>query len=318
FKALNLLIERGLKVERFEEVLCLDGLRLPSGAFMVEGGNLNALKEAADATGVDFIALRDEPRGRRREVRRLRVGLYQRYWGGNMDEGWTRWLLEQFCFPYKSLKDEEVKKGRLNDVYDAIIIPDDATPFITGIGVEEWMREHRPDWPQPFYPPEYRGGIGEEGVKAINDFVENGGTLITLGGACDFAIEKLGLNVRNPLKGLKPKEFFCPGSTLRACVDNSHPLGYGMPEKTLVFFWNNPAFEIIPSKMNEFFETVVQYPERDILQSGWLIGEERISKKIGMLVARKGKGRVVLIGFRPQHRCQTHGTFKLLFNALIS
>jgi hypothetical protein len=63
---------------------------------------------------------------------------------------------------------------------------------------------------------------------------------------------------------------------------------------------------------------VVQYPERDILQSGWLIGEERISKRIGMLVARKGKGKVVLIGFRPQHRCQTHGTYKLLFNALIS
>lgn len=96
---------------------------------------------------------------------------------------------------------------------------------------------------------------------------------------------------------MKPKEFFCPGLTLRACVDNSHPLGYGMPEKALVFFWNSPAFEIIPSRMNELFE--VQYPERDILQSGWLIGGEKISKKIGMLVVRKGKGRVVLIGFRP-------------------
>jgi hypothetical protein len=318
FTALNLLLDKGLKIERFDEALSIDGVSLPHGAFMVEGGCEGLLREAARLTGVDFVALRREPEERRHEVRRLRVGLYQRYWGGNMDEGWTRWLLEQFGFPYKSIRDEEVKRGQLNDALDAILIPDDATPFITGIGVEEWMREHRPDWPMPFYPPEYRGGIGDEGVKALNDFVEGGGTLITLGGACDFAIEKLGLNVKNPLKGLKPKDFFCPGSTLRAHVDNTHPLGYGMPENTLVFFWNNPAFEIIPSRMNELYEVVVQYPERDILQSGWLIGEERISKRIGMLVARKGKGKVVLIGFRPQHRCQTHGTYKLLFNALIS
>lgn len=180
------------------------------------------------------------------------------------------------------------------------------------------MREYRPDWPQPFYPPEYRGGIGDEGVKALIDFVERGGILITLGGACDFAIEKLELNVGNPLKGLRPKEFFCPGSTLKAYVDNTHPLRYGMPENTLVFFWNSPALDIIPSRLNELCEVVVQYPERDILQSGWLIGEEKISRRIGMPVARKGNGKVVLIGFRPQHRCQTHGTFKLLFNALIS
>ena len=59
------------------------------------------------------------------------------------------------------------------------------------------------------------------------------------------------------------------------------------------------------------------HADRDLLQSGWLIGEEHIARKAGMVVARHGKGRVVLIGFRTQNRAQTHGTFKLLFNALL-
>ena len=155
-------------------------------------------------------------------------------------------------------------------------------------------------------------------MKAVKGFVEGGGTLITMGSACDFALEKLELKVKNVLKGLKPREFFCPGSTLKAKVDICHPLAFGMPSDPLVFFWDSPVFEVIPSKFNEMYELVVQYPERDILQSGWLIGEEKISQKAAMISARCVKGKAILIGFRPQHRGQTHGTFKLLFNCLLS
>jgi hypothetical protein len=244
--------------------------------------------------------------------------MYQRYWGGNMDEGWTRWIFEQFGFPWATLKDAEVKAGKLNDKYDVLILPDDATGMIMGEKPQLWHG------PVPAYPSEYRSGIGQQGVDALRAFVQKGGTLITLGGACDFAIEKLGVNVGNAAADKNSKEFFCPGSTLRVKFDNTNPLAYGMPKEGLVLFSMSGSgenhglpFDILPSDYNERFETIVTYADRDLLQSGWLIGEQVLAKKAGMVAAGYGQGRVILIGFLTQHRAQTHGTFKLLFNALI-
>ena len=168
----------------------------------------------------------------------------------------------------------------------------------------------------PKYPPEYRSGIGEEGVEGLKKFVEAGGTLVCFDGACELAIKRFELNLKDMLDGVPSKEFFCPGSTLHACVDVTHPAAYGMPADGLVFFWNSRAFEIIPSGDNDKYEVVASYPDRDILESGWLIGEEKLRRRAAMVVVRHGEGRIVLIGFRPQHRCQTHGTFKLVFNSL--
>jgi hypothetical protein len=168
-------------------------------------------------------------------------------------------------------------------------------------------------------PPEYRSGIGTDGVEALRTFVQKGGTLVTLAGASNFAIERFALPVRNVLAGLPSREFFCPGSTLHANFDTTHPLAYGMPAEGLVtFLGGNLAFEIAPNDHSERYEVVVRYGDRGLLQSGWLVGEENIVKRAAMVSARYGAGQVVLIGFRAQHRAQTHGTFKLLFNALVT
>ena len=227
-----------------------------------------------------------------------------------MDEGWTRLVLEQFGFPYHTLRDAEIKDGNLNEHIDVLILPDDSIDMIIGNNIEDRLRENPT-------PPEYRSGIGEEGIKAIKEFVQNGGRLITLNQACDFAIEKLDLPVQNVLAGKSAKEFYCPGSTLHANIDTTHQLTFGMPHEGLIFFWSGPTFRIQPSFSNERCEILVQYPERDILQSGWLVGEEQIAGTAGMILVGYDKGSVVLFGFRPQHRAQTHGTFKLLFNALV-
>ena len=306
FKAVNLLLAAGIEVRRVDAAT--SGLR--PGDFLVPSGSEATLEEVAKATGVDFAALQSVP-SRDHEVRPMRVGMYQRYWGGNMDEGWTRLTLEMFEFGYTSLRDDTIKKGNLRADYDVIILPHDRTGTLMG------EPETRPGRPAPAYPPKYRSGLGDEGVEALKTFVDEGGTLVALGEATSFAIEKLDLSVRNVVDELSSKEFFCPGSTVKVAFDNSHPLAYGMPSEGLVLFWASPAFQIVPSLHNERYETVVRYSDRDLLQSGWLIGEERIAKKAGMVVARHGKGRVVLIGFRTQHRTQTHGTFKLLFNALL-
>ena len=127
--------------------------------------------------------------------------MYQRYWGGNMDEGWTRLVLEQYRFSYHTLRDEEIKADNLKEQVDILILPDDSTDAIIGEKMEDRLRENPT-------PPEYQSGVGEEGVKAIKEFVEGGGTLITLNQACNFAIERLDLPVQNVLAGKSAKEFY--------------------------------------------------------------------------------------------------------------
>ncbi len=309
FRAVNLLLDRGVPVRRLHSAW---QDRRP-GDFIVSG-SAAALAEVARATGVDFIPLKEDPGPAARALERLRIGMYQRYWGGNMDEGWTRLLLEQFGFPYSSVLDAEIKQGGLRQKYDVFVLPDDSTARITGERRERPGEPPAP--PEEEYPPEYRSGIGEEGVKALREFVEQGGVLLTLGNASMFPIEKLGLRLRNVVVGRSSREFWCPGSTLRVRFDTTHPLAYGMPEAGLALYLaGNPVFEILPSSANDRYETVVRYAERDLLASGWLIGEQVIANKPAMIAARMGKGQVVMIGFRAQHRAQTHGTFKLVFNA---
>jgi hypothetical protein len=313
FTAANLLIDKGVAVGRLDRAV--EGLR--PGDFVVAAAAGLAIADIAKQTGVDFRPLERDIKEARHDVKRLRTGMYQRYSGGNIDEGWTRFLLEQFSFPYTTLMDAEIKNGGLNERYDVIILPDDSTAMITG---ERTGSTGRPIGGrfQESVPPEYRSGIGSEGVEALKAFVEKGGTLVALGGATALAIEKFGLPIRNVLAAKDSKEFWCPGSTLKARFDTTNPLAYGMPEEGwIVFMGNSPAFEIVPNEFNERYERVVVFPERDLLQSGWLLGEQYLANKAAMVSAKWGEGRILLIGFRTQHRAQTHGTYKLLFNALM-
>jgi len=307
FAAVNLLLDQKVEVFRVDQEM--PGLN--PGDFVICRASQTILESAASKTGVDFEALINLPDDGIHRVRRMRVGMYQRYWGGNMDEGWTRLLFEKFSFPYTTLKDTDIKGGKLAEKYDVIILPHDSPELITG-EIPETSRQYRSN-----FPPEYQSGLGKKGLEQLKEFVEHGGTLVTLGDACLLAIEKFSLNVRNTVAGLDSKEFFCPGSTLRVTFDNRNPLAYGMPEEGLVLFWSNPTLEIIPSEHNERYEVIVRYIDRDILRSGWLIGEKHLARKAAMVSAECGKGRIVLIAFRTQHRCQTHGTFKMLFNTLI-
>ena len=299
----------------------VQGLR--PGDFVAPAGSEAVLAGIAKETGVDFAALKAEVKQGAHQVKRLRVGMYQRYRGGNIDEGWSRLLLEQFSFPYTSVMDAEIKKGNLNQKYDLIILPDDSTAAITGERSSAGAAADAQATPTPRrvdeeIPPEYRSGIGAEGVKSLTAFVEKGGTLVTLGGASSFAIEKLELGLRNVVAGRNTREFWCPGSTLKVNADVTNPLAYGMPPDALaVYMSGNPVFEITPSAHNEEYEVVVRYADKDLLQSGWLIGEQILAKKAAMVAAKYKAGRVILIGFRAQHRAQTHGTYKLLFNTLV-
>ena len=315
FKAVNRLLGLGAEVRRTKAPVDCGDARLPPGSFIVGGLGGEALERVAREMHVTLHPVTGDV-GETTKVSPPKIGLYQRYYGGNSDEGWTRLVLEQFDFPYRTLMDDDVKKGSLLDDLDVVILPNDHEAMITGENLREWALNRGRVLPD--FPPEYVSGIGEEGVERLKEFVKDGGTLVCLNQSCEFAIKSFELKMTNALEGVPPREFFCPGSTLRAHVDSCSPLGHGMPEDSLIFFWDSPAFEILPSGDNDKYDVVVSYGERDILESGWLIGEEKLKRKAAMVVAQYGEGRVILIGFRPQHRAQTHGTYKLVFNSLLS
>jgi hypothetical protein len=317
FKAMNLLFDKNVPLKRVDAAG--DGVR--PGDFIVSASAPDTVvAEIAKTTGVDFNPLKAEPK-QAHDLKRMRIGMYQRYRGGNIDEGWNRWLFEQWAFQFKDVYDAEIKKGNLNANYDVFIFADDSTGMITGEtggrgggGGRGGRFEGVPDTT----PPEYRSGIGNDGVAAIKDFVQKGGTLITLGGATDFAIARLGVPVRNVVEGLSTKEFFCPGSTLRVKIDNTHPLAYGMPSEGLVLFHYSPAFDVVATEFNNRNDIIVRYADRNVESSGWLSGEKYIAGKTAMASIGFGQGKVVMIGFRTQNRAQTHGTYKFLFNALVT
>ena len=229
-----------------------------------------------------------------------RLGLYKS-WSASMDEGWTRLVLDNFQIPFKSLQDSAVKTGNLNADYDAIILPSDSERQISnGLSANR-------------YPDEFTGGIGEKGTENLKKFVDEGGTLICFDESCELVINKFSLPMKNVLKGVKRGDFYCPGSILQLNVDTVNPLANGLRKETAAYFINSSAFEITDASK---VKSIAKYPEKNALMSGWLLGEKFLNGKTALAEANYGKGKLILFGFRPQHRGQTWGTFPFIFNAL--
>jgi hypothetical protein len=249
----------------------------------------------------------------------VRVAMYKNHLP-SMDEGWTRWIFDQYRFPFTSLRDAEARAGGLKEKYDAIIIPDQSVGALVNGLPGAAGRPSQASAPEEritgTYPEEYAGGLGEAGVKSLREFIEAGGTVITFNNASNFAIERLGASARNVLKGVASRDFYCPGSILRAQLDSSSPLAFGAEKESIAWFENSPAFEITDPASAR---VIARYPESESpLLSGWILGDKLIRGKAAMVEAKIGKGRVILFGFRPQYRAQSLATFPLLFNAILT
>ena len=253
---------------------------------------------------IDAYAVETIDAGRSFRVRPPRTALYQP-WGGSIDEGWTRWLLEQNSFSYTIVHPEDVRRANLSG-FDTLILSDMSTDqILNGITA-------------PNMPPEFKGGIEGSGTKALRAFIERGGTLIALGRSSMLAVDTFSAPFRDALHGLRRDEFFCPGSILRVMADTSHPIAYGMTDEVNAYFAESLVLEPVPSFSTMQSSIVVRYPNNGLLRSGWLHGETYLSNKVGAAEVRLGKGRIVLLPLRVQHRAQTYGTFKLLFNAILT
>lgn len=308
FSTVNATLTLGTKVKRSSRPISLGGHDIPAGSFIVNGGNHKHTKEIIQKTGTTAYCLENPTDGE--QINQQRIAIYQRYWGGNMAEGWTRMTLEQSGFAYHSVRDAEIR-GDLHDLCDVFILPDDTMDKMAG--TKEEIEISLRTMPQP---EKYRSNLGEAEIEAIRTFVDKGGTLVAVNRAGQLPIEKFGLQITNVAASLPTRTFYCPGSILRIEVNNTHRLGYGMPDQALVMHHNSPVFSVNPSYYNDQFEVVATYPLDHVLESGWLIGEEHLAGKPAMISVRYGKGRIVLYGFQVNFRNQTHGTFKLLFNAL--
>lgn len=305
FKTVNLLLKNGFKVYRIDAC--------PWHDFYVEGDGQKIADILKDAPTPHRIV--DKAFDKMTEVKPLKIAMYQRYYTGNADEGWTRLVLENNGFEYSTVFDKDILNGL--DGYDVLIMPSDSKGFIIGpkYHPDDPVLKMMMQWVGP-QPEEYMSGIGPDGAKKIAEFVENGGRLLALNQACDFAIEYLGLGVRNIVAGMPASRFNTHGSTLRAVVDKTQQVCYGMPDKTYVFHWNGPVFEIADAFNADKYHIAMSYADKNVLRSGLLTGEDIIAGKGAVVTCEKGSGDVVLYGFNPQNRAQTTGTFKLLFNML--
>jgi hypothetical protein len=232
----------------------------------------------------------------------VRVGIY-RGSTSNMDEGWTRFVFDTFNVPYTSIRDADVRRGALNAKFDAVIFPSQASTQIINGNAAGTL------------PAEYTGGITDAGVRNLKEFVTNGGMLICFDDSCDLAIKQFNLPIRNTLEGVKTSEFFCPGSIVALEVDNKNPIASTLPATLPAYFINSSAYTVA-SDAN--VRVIARYAKENVLLSGWLLGEEKLRGQIALAEVGVGKGRIVLFGFRPQHRGQAWATLPFIWNALSS
>jgi hypothetical protein len=227
-----------------------------------------------------------------------RIGLYKSF-VASMDEGWTRLVFDNFQIPYQSVSDADFRAGRLT--FDTIVLPAQSEREI----VEGHRREN--------YPEAYTGGITEKGVENLRKFVEAGGTLICFDDSCEMVINRFKVPMKNVLGGLKRSEFYNPGSIVQLEVETKNPLAKNLKKENAAYFINSAAYEITDDSR---VESVARYAGKNALLSGWILGEKYMNGKTALAQAKLGSGKIVLFGFRPQHRGQTYATFPFIFNAL--
>ena len=321
FVDVNRLLKAGVAVARLRSGHTEAGKEFPPGTFVVRG-NISHVKPVPglDLTGTTVAESSTIP------LKAPRIGIYNSYIP-SMDEGWTRWLLDQFEFSYTRIYDKDVRAGNLNSRFDVIVIPDEPTNAIVN-GLRNATRESAPGGenapPRAMgegqgadrVPEEFTGGLSNDGVNALKLFVIQGGTLIALNGASNFAIERLGVGARNVLQNVANKDFYGPGSILRVDVDTANPLAWGMERDTAIWFEHSPAFAPVFDRAAGDVVDVARYPGGNPLMSGWLLGDQLLQGHSALVDAPLGQGHIVMFGFRPQYRGQSYGTFKLLFNGL--
>ncbi|MDP9170107.1 MAG: peptidase, partial [Acidobacteriota bacterium] len=281
---------------------------------------------SAKELGVGATGLAAPPAGEAMKLRPIRIGLYDQY-GGIMSSGWTRWVLEQFEFPFEVVYPQTLDAGDLKSKFDVLVFVDGAARL--GAGGRGGGRGGGAGTPDPASLPEqYKAMTGrfsaDKTMPQIRKFVESGGSVVTIGSSTGMS-ELMGVPVTNYLTemgadhqehALPRDKFYVPGSLLKISVDNTNPLAYGMPDKVDVFFDSSPVFKLGPDASQKHTSAVGWFAGPQVLDSGWAWGQQYLNGGTAIAEASVGEGKVVLLGPEVAFRAQPHGTFKFLFNGL--
>jgi hypothetical protein len=302
FQLVNAALQQGATVS-----MAQDPIETPEGrergAFVIQGLGRSAVGDLTKKYSVGAASITTKPE-HLLALKKARVGLY-RPWAASIDEGWTRWVLENAGFNPISIYNADMRSANLISRYDVIVLPDLSTDtLLEGIHIG-------------VVPGQYEGGIGKEGVDNLSEFVRDGGTLVAFNTTSANLIPLMSLPVRNALDGLTSEKFFCSGALLR--VEQEHdelPINFGIPDAPVVMFQRGPAFVPLPGFQGAVLARYAK--SANPLESGLLLHPEAIEDKAAALELAYGKGHILLYGFKPQFRGQSHGTYRYLFNALYS
>ncbi len=324
FVAMNRLLKAGERVYWLTQPVTVNGKEYSAGTMYIRsrGGTQAGLQQLAAELGLSFEGVSSLPGTEGLEMRQVRVGLWDRY-GGSMPSGWTRWLLEQFEFPFEVVYPPQLDAGRLKRQYDVLIFPTGAIPATSGGPQERGMYEEEGGLEQDI-PAEYRNRLGtvtsDVTVPQLRAFLEDGGTIITIGSSANLATH-LDLPIGNHLvddngRPLQMQDYFIPGSLLEARVDNSRPVAYGMGDHAIVTFSRSPVFRIEAGAEAQGVRRVAWYDSATPLRSGWAWGQEHVQDGLAAVEADVGEGKLYIFGPEVLFRGQPYGTFKFVFNGI--
>ncbi len=318
FVALNRLLKAGEDAYWLRAPLTAEGRTYPAGTWYIvaKGSTRAALEKTAAGLGVSATATAMARPAGAAKLRTPRVGLWDQY-GGSMDSGWARWILEQYEFPFERVFPPDIDAGNLHAKFDAIVFVDGAIP--SGATQAGAAHPAAADIPAEFRPMLGRMSV-ERSIPELRRFAEAGGTLITIGSSSSNLIAHLQLPIGNHLQEggqpLPPAKFYTPGSIVTARVDVSHPVAHGMKERTDLFFDDSPVFRVGAAGENAGVKVLASFDGASPLKSGWSWGQSYLQNGAAAVEAPIGRGRALLFGTEIMKRAQPHGTFKFLFNGL--
>ena len=327
FILVNRLLKSNCDVYWLKTEATADGEDLGTGTIWVpaSAGARTVLDGSLKVLGLSAHAIAKAPAGEAFKLKRVRIGLYDQY-GGLIPSGWTRWLLEQFEFPFEVVYPQTLDAGDLKSKFDVLVFTDGAARFAPGTGRGGGGAGGQPN--PDSVPPEFRGWLGritaDKTIPQLKKFAESGGSIVAIGSSTSMA-ELLGLPVKSYLTEKSPdgtsrplpqEKFYVPGSILRAQIDNTKPLAYGMPKTADVDFDNSPVFRLEPGAESRHTSAVAWFSGPEVLKSGWAWGQQYLDGGTAIVEGSVGEGKVFVFGPEVAFRGQAHGTFKLLFNGL--
>jgi hypothetical protein len=316
FIAVNRLLKSGEEVHWLQSAMTANGQSYPAGTLYVaaKSSTRAAIDKIAVELGVNFDAVAVEAPADALKLRAPRVGLWDQY-GGSMDSGWARWILEQFEFPFERIFAPALDAGDLNSRFDVLIFVGGGIPGSSGAGGRRGPVE-----PPQNVPAEYQSHLGrvtvEKSLPQIKQFMENGGAVIAIGESSANLAAHLRLPLENYLaqegRPLPRTSYYVPGSVLSARIDATHPIAHGMAERADVFFDNSPVFKLGA----EGVKSIAWFDTKTPLRSGWAWGQQHLENGVVAVEAKIGNGKAIMFGPEILKRAQPHGTFKLLFNGI--